>query len=129
MEYDQFVMAVQNRAGIGADAAADAIAATLTILSERLTAAQTQDVAAELPAELKDLLAVAAAGQPFDFDDFLNRIADQLDADREHADRVAAAVVTTLAEAAGPGDVEDALGELPPEFGGLVRREDQLPAG
>jgi uncharacterized protein (DUF2267 family) len=128
MDYDQFVMAVQNRAGIGADAAADGIAATLTTLSERLTAAQAQDVAAELPTELKDQLAAAAAGQPFDFDDFLNRIADELDADRDHAHRIAAAVVTTLAEAGGPGDVEDALAALPPEFGALVRRENQLPA-
>jgi uncharacterized protein (DUF2267 family) len=129
MEYGQFVMAVQRRAGLEPDGAADAIAATLTTLSERLTEAQAQDVAAELPAELKDIIAAAARGVPFDFDDFLSRIADTLGEDRERAGRVASAVVTTLADAAAPGDVEDVLAELPPEFGELVRREDQLPAG
>ena len=129
MDYDQFVMAVQRRAGLDADGAADAIAATLTTLSERLTETQAQDVAAELPAELKDIIAVSARGLPFDFDDFLSRIADALGEDRNAARRAASAVITTLADAAAPGDVEDVLAELPPEFGALVRREDQLPAG
>jgi uncharacterized protein (DUF2267 family) len=129
MDYDQFVMAVQRRARLDADPAVDAIAATLTTLSERLTEAQAQDVAAELPTELKDIVATSARGLPFDFDDFLGRVADALGEDRAAARRAASAVVTTLADAAAPGDVEDVLADLPPEFGELVRRGDQLPAG
>jgi hypothetical protein len=64
-----------------------------------------------------------------DADGAADAIADPLGDGRDGARRAASAAITTLADAAAPGDVEDVLAELPPELGELVRREDQLPAG
>jgi uncharacterized protein (DUF2267 family) len=120
VDYDAFVMTVQNLAGVDGDQAETAIAATLQTLSDRLGEGRVQDLMADLPAELKASLSESAAGQDLSLDEFLGRVADREGVDAEQAREHARAVLSALAKAVPGGELNDALASLPPEYGSLV---------
>jgi uncharacterized protein (DUF2267 family) len=118
MRYIEFVNDVEERAAGGLDheQAQRAIRATLATLAEYVSAKETRDLAAQLPRELKPMLAKrTSAGEPFPPKEFVRRVAarEQLSAS-EAFDRTRA-VFDVLAEAVTAGELEDVLAELPDE--------------
>ncbi len=116
MRYDEFVKHVQAHVDTASkDEALRAIHATLETLGERLSKKEREDLAAQLPKELRpDLL--KREHEPFDLEEFYNRISARAGVRRPHAIDYARAVIKTLNEAVSPGEIDDIRIELAPAF-------------
>jgi uncharacterized protein (DUF2267 family) len=120
MNFDEFTGTVQNRLELPATGeTVRAIRATLTTLGERLTEGEAADLAGPLPMEIDHYLtgAVDDHGQRFDWDEFLDRVAERertTDAD-DRADVAyhARVVVAVVAEAVPAGELRQVRDQLP----------------
>jgi uncharacterized protein (DUF2267 family) len=121
MEQDEFVTKVGQRAGVSLEVAAALTAATLQTLAERVSGGEAEDLAAQLPAELKPHLTGAdEPAQPFGAEEFIRRVADRAGTDPDRARAGVRAVFTTLREAVTLGEVDDISAQLPQDFQELV---------
>jgi uncharacterized protein (DUF2267 family) len=122
MTYGEFVDEVADRAMTGRAKAEAFTSATLRTLGERLTGGEADDVAAQLPQELKGLLLAAPPeAERFGVDEFLRRVKERANAiNKVDAERGARAVLATLRHAVTAGEFEDMLAQLPAEFVPLV---------
>ena len=103
-------------------AAEQAITATLETLSERLTGGEANDLAAQLPEELKaPLQRSGEEGERFSLEEFYNRVAEREGVDIETARNDASSVMSVLRVAVTPGQLDDLMAQLPSEFNGLFR--------
>lgn len=117
MNYKDFVGQVQHRleyAQFGQ--AVRATRAVLTTLGERLQKGEATDLASPLPMEIDRYLTEAEHGQRFDYQEFLDRIAERGGGDRADANYRAQQVVALVAEVVPPGNVEKARAQLPDDF-------------
>jgi uncharacterized protein (DUF2267 family) len=132
MQYDEFTRRVQAYAGLGtSDEAMRLTEAVFATLGECLYRTEEDDLAAQLPRELKDAL---VAKQPpeqskkdvqrFSLEDFYNRIRARVGTGYPSAVKEANAVITVLQEAVSAGEIAAILDELPDEFGVLFRGQD-----
>ena len=130
MQYDEFLATVRQRAALADNREADRTTKiVLSALGRRLAGEEPRDLADQLPEQLKaPLLEQTGPAENRDnFDDFLQRIAEQEgpDADPETAREHANAVVGTMTEFVTPGEIEDLRSQLPssyaPLFGGGSR--------
>lgn len=103
--------------------------ATLQTLAERLTGGEAEDVAAQLPMQMKEWLLSHAtpAAEKFGVDEFVRRVSDKANVTPEDARRGARAVFVTLRAAATARgvqrrDVSAAQGILRPGGGQLGAR-------
>jgi uncharacterized protein (DUF2267 family) len=119
MPVEAFLRRVADRAGIDLDAAQRATEAVLETLAERIAAGEADDIAEQLPPELRPPLerGKAAGGgkaQRMSLDEFAARIA-QREGDIAFEDALghARAVIATLREALPPSELSDLLAELP----------------
>ncbi len=118
MDYSELVGRVEEQAGLETEGAEQALAATLTTLAERISEEEAEDLASQLPGEVKaQLMGVVAGGEVFTADEFVRRIADReggipADEARSHAE----AVLITLREAISGGEFEDILLQLPDDY-------------
>ncbi len=129
MNYKEFVGQVQHRleyAQFGQ--AVRATRAVLTTLGERLHEGEATDLASPLPMEIDRYLTEAEHGQRFDYQDFLERVADREGVDRSDANYHAQQVIAIVAEIVPPGNIEKARNQLPEEFETLFEHVD-LDAG
>ncbi len=125
MQYEAFIERVQERGGFrDRGLAEDATRATLETLGEQLPAAETADIAAQLPKDLGGYLEPHASGAgELGVDDFYRRVAERFGDDitpevaREHA----RAVISTLREAVSEGQYTTMLTRLPQGYGDLFR--------
>ncbi|MFC7139663.1 DUF2267 domain-containing protein [Halosimplex aquaticum] len=124
MNYDEFTGTVQNRLELpGTGEAVRAIRATLTTLGERIQEGEATDLAGALPMEIDYYLtgAVADHGQHFDWDEFLDRVADReaqtAPDDRAGVAHHARSVLTVVAEATQEGQLDDLRDQLPADEG------------
>jgi uncharacterized protein (DUF2267 family) len=119
MPVESFLRRVADRAGIDLDAAQRATEAVLETLAERIAAGEAEDIAAQLPPELRAPLERGEAAsdgkaQRMSLDEFAARIAQREgDIDFEDALGHARAVVATLREALPPSELSDLLAQLP----------------
>lgn len=120
MNFDRFTGQVQNRIELpGTGEALRAIRATLTTLGERLQAGEADDLAASLPMEIDFYLtgAVEEHGQHFDWDEFLDRVAEREGTagpiDRADAAYHARVVVALVAEVVTPSEIRQVRAQLP----------------
>ena len=119
MQLHEFLGQVQDRARLSSlDDALRATRATLETLGERLEGGQPGNLGAQLPEELKTLLAnpQLSASERFSSDEFFQRVSA-----REHEDLPAAvfharAVVDVLTDAVAPGVMEKVRGQLPEDY-------------
>ena len=75
MQYDDFIDRVQQRAGLNSqEGAVRAIRATLETLGERLSRAETRQLAAQLPKELRAYFHPRQESQIFPLEEFFNRV-------------------------------------------------------
>jgi uncharacterized protein (DUF2267 family) len=121
VQYDKFIAAVADRAGLPRDEAEALAHATLRVLSERISGGEAEDLRAQLPNELQvDLLPAQEEAQPFDADEFARRVAERTGIDEANAGTAVVAVLATLRDAVTPGEFEDVLSQLGQEFAQLV---------
>jgi uncharacterized protein (DUF2267 family) len=118
MQYTEFVGHVQNRARLGTQGeAVRAIRATLETLGERMVKGQAENLAAQLPQEIGYYLQQQAdTTDRFSLDEFFERVAKRENVDMPDATHHARAVVSVLAEAVPPGQLQRVKGQLPDEF-------------
>lgn len=124
MNYGEFVNTVTAHGGPAARPLAQQVTQiVLADLGQRLTGGEAQDLASQLPEELKGHVVEHVNAEPVadDLDDFLRRVADHLgeDTDPEQALTYARAVFATLTEAVSSGEITDLRSQLPAGFGPL----------
>jgi uncharacterized protein (DUF2267 family) len=121
MKQDEFVTKVGQRADASLQIAEALTAATLQTLAERISGGEAEDLAAQLPTELKPFLMPAdEPAQPFDAEEFVRRVADRAGTDPDQATAGVRAVFTTLREAVTPGEIDDITSQLPKDLRGLI---------
>lgn len=129
---EEFLETVRDRAGVDSiDEARNAVEATLTALSERLTEGQAADLALYLPDEFEDW-ATASSGdeaEPLSLDEFAARVAQYEGVEKREARRHVHAVGSTVAEAASDREVENAGKQLPDPFGTIFEPPEEVEIG
>ena len=120
MNYQAFIETVREAAHVDDDEAGRAACATLTTLSERITAGETEDMAERLPPELGSCLKPTPRPEPFHVDTFVERLAMRAHVDRPSAERDAKAVFAALWAALGPDEFHDIRSQLPRDFHALL---------
>jgi uncharacterized protein (DUF2267 family) len=121
MTYDEFIRSVQDRSGV--DRREDAEATAIEVLQElidRLTGDEAHDLLSQLPGELQRAAIVSPAPIPISYDEFVDRVAQELEIPREEARTRIRAVFGTLREAVSWGEFQDVLEQLDPEYGDLL---------
>ncbi|MDR7299975.1 DUF2267 domain-containing protein [Haloactinomyces albus] len=121
---DSFLDRVAERAGLSTRQEADRLArATMSALSERITAGQINDLSPGLPPELGTELA-GHTGQAVAFDKstFLDRISGEIETvDLDEAERQIRVVFAVLREWVPDEEIDDTLGQLSPELADMFR--------
>ena len=121
LQYDEFIRSVAERAGISREDAERLTAATLQTLAERITGGEAEDLAAQLPQELKPhLTGVGEEAESFDVDVFVARVAERAGTDPDQALAHGGAVFATLREAVTAGELDDIAAQLPEGLRNLV---------
>ena len=117
MKYDDFMGQVQNRLELSdTGRAVRATRAVLQSLAERLQRGEAEDLAGPLPMEVDFYLESADHGQRFDYDEFLDRVADRASVDRSDAAYYAKVVVGLVSELVPTGEIEQVRAQLPDDF-------------
>jgi uncharacterized protein (DUF2267 family) len=117
MGTDDFYGTVQLKGELASnETAADATRATLTTLAERITSGEADDLAAELPDVVGDMLTNVdpSEAEEFSREEFLHRVEDRADVDDPLT--AARAVAAALDEHASDAELENAREQLPGEF-------------
>jgi uncharacterized protein (DUF2267 family) len=125
MKFNEFVGQVQHRLEIGTQGeAVRATRAVLTTLGERLQEGEATDLAGPLPMEIDYYLEAADHGQRFDYDEFVDRVAERANADRADAVYHAKVVVGLVSELVPAGEIEQVRAQLPHDFDDLFQFVD-----
>ncbi|MCL6583732.1 MAG: DUF2267 domain-containing protein [bacterium] len=128
MRYQEFIEQVKKLGGFESlDEAAKVTEATLETLSERLSRKEREDLAAQLPKELKEYFLKGRDTERFLLEDFYSRVSARAAVRYHRAVEQAQAVMQVLREAVSPGELEDILSELPDEYGELFGRKPKGP--
>jgi uncharacterized protein (DUF2267 family) len=121
MLYATFLTELERLTGLAREEAERATQATLRTLAERASGGEMRDIAAHLPRELRPLLTeVGEKAEPFDYDEFIDRVARREGTDREVAADHARAVFRVLGMAVAPGELRDLAAQLPKDFEPLL---------
>jgi uncharacterized protein (DUF2267 family) len=121
MKNDEFLKAVEERAQIPArEEAARTAIAVLQALADRLTGGEADDLLAQLPEPLKSTVSVTPEADPMTPDEFVDRIARELELPRSEARDRVRAVFSVLREAVTPGEFEDVLSQLDRDYSELL---------
>lgn len=121
MKYGDFVDRVAERAGLSDRAEAErTVVAVLQELCDRITGDEAWDLLAQLPAQLKEAVIISPAAVPLTADEFVERVARELELSPEEAPNRVRAVFGTLREAVSWGELEDVLAQLDPEYADLL---------
>ncbi len=119
MQTDQFIGLVQSRARLASTGEAlRAISATLQVLGQRLFGGEAGDLASQLPSELGHYLldGQEQGTEPFDLDEFFERVSILEGADLPDAVFHARVVISVLQQAVSRGEMDDVRAQLPEEY-------------
>lgn len=117
MNYDEFTGQVQHYAKLPSRGdAVRAIRATLEALSQRLAGGEADDLADQLPMEIQPYLRQGGYGEQFDLNEFYRRVSVYEEIDLPIAVYHARVVIAMLVKAVSPGEIKDAMAQLPDEF-------------
>lgn len=119
MRYDEFISKVAERATDGnREKAGNLTRATLQTLSERISGGEAEDLASQLPQDLKTWLTASEENpEDFDFEEFTKRVWQRARLPSQaDAERGVAAVFATLREAVTAGEFDDVLAQLPDQY-------------
>ena len=124
MTFDEFLGQVQNRARLASTGEAlKAARATLTVLSQRLFGGEADELAAQLPEEIREYLEQVETPGDFGPDEFVSRVIEIEGVDLPEAIFHIRAVMSVLCDAVSPGEIEDMVVQLPDEYATLFGRE------
>lgn len=126
MQHDEFVSELQHR--VDAPSRGQTLHTThavLETLGERLQEGEAEDLAGPLPVEIDRYLTDADSGQQFDWDEFVERVAERENADVADATFHAQAVMALVSEVVPGGEMDDVRANLPPEFDDLFELVDE----
>lgn len=118
LNYDEFLSRVQRRAGLDREVAELVAQATLTTLAVRITRGEAEDLAVQLPVELRPWLQLTGSeAERFSTREFIRRVAQGVPVlDRQEAEDAVAAVLVTLREAVSEKEVSDLFSQLPDDM-------------
>jgi uncharacterized protein (DUF2267 family) len=117
MEFSGFTGEVQHRLELGTQG--EAVRATRAILStvgERFQAGEATDLASPLPMEIDYYLESVDHGQRFDYDEFVDRVAERAGVEGADAAFYGQAVVALLAECVPDGEFDDLEASLRDDY-------------
>jgi uncharacterized protein (DUF2267 family) len=113
----EFLESVTVRGGLSPEQAERLTEVTLTVLADRISAGEAEDLAAQLPKGVRDwLVSREEPAQKFDLEEFVRRVSERAAVDLDTATRGARAVLSTIRRAVTTGEFEDVLAQLPKEF-------------
>jgi uncharacterized protein (DUF2267 family) len=132
MRHDEFIARVQEQAHLTSrHEAIQTTKATLATLGERLYRTERENLAAQLPDELKQTLFEGQEPEStrqqisnYSLEEFYNRVGARADLSYSDAVSRAKAVMTVLQEAVSAGIIEEILSQLPPKYGRLFAEEE-----
>jgi uncharacterized protein (DUF2267 family) len=129
MKHDEFIGHVQHYARLPSRGDAErATRVTLETLGERLVGGEPKDLASQLPPEIGlHLLRYAGMWERFSLDEFFRRVSEREGEDLPQAVFHVRAVIRVLSEAVSPGEINDILAQLPPEFDRFFREAIEGP--
>ena len=128
MQYDQFISKVQEHAGFESrDDATRLTKATLETLGERLSRKERDDLASEIPEELKTYLLKRENWDLFTVGEFFQRVEARADCGLPRAVIGSRAVIMTLREAVSTGELEDVIQEFPSGYEELFSKRPDEP--
>lgn len=117
MKFDEFVGRVQTLAGLGTtEATLKVTRAVLETLSQRLIKGEAEDLAAQLPSEIRNYIRPSESIQRFDLKGFFKRVGEKEGFSVELAEKHVRAVISVVTVAVSPGEIRDILSGLPEEF-------------
>jgi uncharacterized protein (DUF2267 family) len=117
----EFLESVTVRGRLSPQQAERLTEATLTVLADRISAGEAEDLAAQLPKGVRDwLVSKEEPAQKFDLEEFIRRVSERTAVDLDTATRAAWAVLSTIRRAVTTGEFEDMLAQLPKEFGEFI---------
>jgi uncharacterized protein (DUF2267 family) len=115
------VKAVEERGGITDRAEAErTLRVVVQALSDRLIGGEADDLLAQLPEPLKSEIRVTEAADPMDPDEFVQRVARDLELPEDEARDRVRAVFGTLHEAVTEGEWEEVVGQLDKQYARLL---------
>jgi uncharacterized protein (DUF2267 family) len=121
VKYPEFIKKVAEQADVSKDEAEALVAATLRTLGERITGGEADDLAAQLPEELKPYLTKSEEGaKSFGVDEFIRRVAERAGTDPDRALAAQGAIWATVRETVTSGELDDIAAQLPDDLKGLV---------
>ncbi|MDN3294334.1 DUF2267 domain-containing protein [Streptomyces ficellus] len=127
MRHDEFLARVRERGEYASqDEAAQVTTAVLEVLAHRITPGEAKDLAAQLPARLKEAL-VTDGDRPtesYGVGEFCRRVAERTGAHTRTAQWDASAVLSTLADAISPGELNQIISQLPSGYAVLFGKPD-----
>jgi uncharacterized protein (DUF2267 family) len=121
MTYVEFIRSVLEASGI--ETRDDAERTTIEVLQElidRLTDDEAHDLLSQLPGELQRAVIVSSAPIPMTYEEFVDRVAQELEISPEEARKGIRAVLGTLRKAVSWGEFQDVLEQLDPEYADLL---------
>ncbi|MEW6570669.1 MAG: DUF2267 domain-containing protein [Nitrospirota bacterium] len=135
MKYDEFVERVQQTAELHSlEDATKVVEAVLKTLGERLTRGEREDLASQLPKELKDYLYKHRTPERsrleyelFSLEEFYNRVGARTKVRYKQAVKLSQVVGEVLREAVSPRELQDILSDLPEEFDELFGKKPESP--
>ena len=126
MNYSEFVGQVQNRLELpGEGEAVRATRAVLSTLGQRIMAGEADDFASSLPMEIEYYPRHVDHGERFDYDEFLDRVAEIARVDRSDALYHSQVVIGLAAEVLPGSEINQVRGQLPDEFDRLFEIVDR----
>ncbi|NMI01235.1 DUF2267 domain-containing protein [Pseudonocardia acidicola] len=122
VDHDEFVQKVARRAHVSVDQAQTLTRAVLQALAERISGGAAQDLAAQLPPELREPLQRPrdAHAEPIGLEEMLSRVGEGAGVDEDLARRAFRAVLLTVRDAVPRKEFEHVLGQLPKEVAKLL---------
>jgi len=126
MDTNELLRTVAGATGSTRRQADDAVVATLTVLSEVVSADETRDLLAQLPKAVRERIPVSGETLPMRPIEFVARVAELTGAAAEEAERQVRAVFEVLTQAVNAGEMNDIAAELGDEFAALLGREERV---
>jgi uncharacterized protein (DUF2267 family) len=120
VDYERFIDMVGRFGHLDREGAERATGAVLQTLAERLSRGEARDLLEQLPAEMKPWIYTESNIEPFDYGEFLRRVAEREGTEVLTAERHARAVFYALGSAITRDEVADVAAELPHDFARLI---------
>jgi uncharacterized protein (DUF2267 family) len=120
VSFEEFVGEVERRAEISREDAERTAITSLQEVLDRLTGDEARDLLTQLPYRLKSALVVGISPLRISKDEFVARIARELELSPDEARTRIRAVFATLRQAVSWGAFEDVLEQLDPDYADLL---------